>query len=451
MTTGSTDTAAAEAFPVPTGAPPAPAEVREPAERPRGRAALLLLGVGLILIGLNLRIGVAAIGPVIGEMRASLGLSATVVSLLTTIPVVVFGAFAFLTPGLSRRLGIHRLLGAVLIVLAAGNLLRLDATMPALFAGTVLVGVAIAVGNVVMPTAIKQDFSHRSGLMMGLYTMSLFIGAAFASGLTAPLLPVLGGSWRAALAIWALPAVLALLVWLPQLRRSPGRTRRGGAVADASNARGTPLFREILTDPVAIAVTGFMGLQSVSYYTTVTWVPTILQDAGMDVTAAGGMIAFSAFPAALAALLAPTLASRMRPTWLPPVVAVLLLGAAYLGLIIAPASGAAAWMTLLGLGLGASISLSLTYVVWRSPTAHLTGHLSTMSQGFGYLIAGLGPLGIGALHGATGSWTVPLLVLGVVLTGQLLAGLVASRPVHIRARGAEQVGNGGREAVRPSR
>ena len=170
-----------------------------------------------------------------------------------------------------------------------------------------------------------------------------------------------------------------------------------------------------------------------------TLVPAILQDAGMDVTAAGGMIAFSAFPAALAALLAPALAARMRPTWLPPVVAVLLLAAAYLGLIIAPASGAVAWMTVLGLGLGASISLSLTYIVWRSPTTHLTGHLSTMSQGFGYLVAGLGPLGIGALHGATGSWTVPLIVLCVVLVGQLVAGIVASRPVHIRARGAESI------------
>ena len=439
MTTGSTDTAAAETFPVPTGAPPAPAEVREPAERPLGRAALLLLGVGLILIGLNLRIGVAAIGPVVGEIRASLGLSATVVSLLTTIPVFVFGAFAFLTPGLTRRLGMHRLLGIVLLVLAAGNLLRHEPSMTALFAGTVLVGIAIAVGNVVMPAAIKQDFAHRAGLMMGLYTMSLFVGAAFASGLTAPLLPVLGGSWRSALAIWALPAGLALLVWLPQLLRSPGRLRSGSAVADAPVDHGRSPLRAILTDPTAIAVTGFMGLQSVSYYTTVTWVPTILQDAGMDVTAAGGMIAFSAFPAALAALLAPALAARMRPTWLPPVVAVLLLGAAYLGLIIAPAGGAVAWMTVLGLGLGASISLSLTYIVWRSPTTHLTGQLSTVSQGFGYLVAGFGPLGIGALHAATGGWAVPLIVLCVVLVGQLVAGVVASRPVHIRARGAESI------------
>ena len=111
MTTGSTDTAAEERFPVPAGAPPASSEISEPVGWPRGRGALLLLGIGLILIGLNLRIGVAAIGPVVGEIRASLGLSATVVSLLTTIPVFVFGAFAFLTPGLTRRLGMHRQIG----------------------------------------------------------------------------------------------------------------------------------------------------------------------------------------------------------------------------------------------------------------------------------------------------------------------------------------------------
>jgi CP family cyanate transporter-like MFS transporter len=437
MTTGSTDTAVTETFPVPAGEPPAPAEISAPAEAPRGRWALLLLGIGLILIGLNLRIGVAAIGPVIGDIRASLGLSATAVSLLTTIPVFVFGAFAFLTPGLTRRLGMHRLLGAVLLVLAAGILLRLQPSMPSLFTGTVLLGIAIAVGNVVMPAAIKQDFAHRAGLMMGLYTMSLFVGAALASGLTAPLLPVLGGSWRAALAIWALPALLALVVWVPQLRRSPGRRKDGEAVADAPSEQGEPPFRSILTDPVAIAVTGFMGLQSLSYYTTVTWVPTILQDAGMEASAAGAMIAYSAFPAALAALISPALSTRLRPAWLPPVLAVLLLGAAYLGLIIAPASGAVVWMTVLGLGLGASISLSLSYVVQRSPNAHFTGHLSTMSQGFGYLIAGLGPLGVGALHGVTGSWTLPLAVLGAILVLQLLAGIVASRPVHIRARGAQ--------------
>src|SRR5690625_4425010 len=133
----------------------------------RGRLSLLILGAGLILIGLNLRIGVASVGPVLGDILGDTGLSAAVGSLLTTIPVFAFGAFAFLTPALTRRFGMHRVLGILMIVLAAGIGLRLQPSLLALFAGTVLVGAAIAVGNVLLPTAIKSDFSHRAGLMMG--------------------------------------------------------------------------------------------------------------------------------------------------------------------------------------------------------------------------------------------------------------------------------------------
>ncbi|MGC2941696.1 CynX/NimT family MFS transporter [Brevibacterium sp. FAM 24638] len=422
-----------EDYPVPGGEPPTPAEVGEATEQPRGKWGLLILGIGLILLGLNLRIGVASIGPVLGDIRMSLGLSATSASLLTTIPVFAFGAFAFLTPGLTRRFGMHRLLGITMVVLAVGILLRLHPSLLALFAGTVLVGVAIAVGNVVMPAAIKQDFVHRSGLMMGLYSAALFVGAAIASGLTAPLLTAMGGSWRPALAVWAIPALLALVVWIPQLRRRPGRMKTGAGVADAPSDRGEPTFRSILTDPTALAVTGLMGLQSVSYYTALTWVPTILQDAGLSAGLAGGMLAYSAFPGILASLVTPAVAARMRPRWLPVVISAALIGAAYLGLAVVPAGGAIVWMTLLGLGQGAAISLSLTFIVWRSPTAHRTGHLSTMSQGIGYLLAGLGPVGIGAIHAATGTWTVPMIVLGVLLVVQLISGVIASRPVHIRA------------------
>lgn len=402
-------------------------------EKTPSKWSLLLLGTGLILIGLNLRIGVASIGPVLADIQASLGLSATLVSLLMTIPVFAFGAFAFFTPALTRRLGMHRLLGLTLVVLAVGILLRLQPSLLGLFAGTVLVGAAIAVGNVVMPAAIKQDFSHRVGLMMGLYSTALFVGAAFASGLTAPLLPVMDGNWRLALGVWAIPAVIALVIWLPQLRRGP-QPRRPKHAATVKAASHEPPFRAILTDPIAIAVTLLMGLQSASYYTMLTWIPTMLQDAGMSPNEAGLMLAYSAFPGIVASLVTPSVAARMKPTWVPVAIATALVASAYVGLAIAPAEGAYVWMTLIGLGQGATISLSLTFIVWRSPDAHHTGHLSTMSQGFGYLIAGLGPIGIGAVHAATGEWKVPMVVLGVALVVQLLAGIVASRPEHIRAR-----------------
>lgn len=293
------------------------------------------------------------------------------------------------TPALTRRFGMHRLLGAMMLALAAGIALRVQPSFVALILGTVIVGAAI--GNVVMPPAIKEDFSHRAGFMMGLYLTALLVGAAAASGLTVPMLPLMHGDWRAALAVWSVPAVLVAVVWIPQIRRAPGRMKTSRDVADAPSDWGEPPLRSLLTSPVAIAVTTLMGLQSISYYAALTWVPTILQDAGAAPGTAGWMLSNSAFPGILASLVMPTIAKRLRPTWLPVAIAVLLTAAAYLGLAVALTGATYLWMTLLGLGQGASISLSLTYIVWRSPDTHHTGQLSTMAHGFGYLLAGLGP------------------------------------------------------------
>ncbi|MDN5703829.1 MAG: MFS transporter [Yaniella sp.] len=418
-------------YPVPTTQSSGSTELGIPIEAPRGKWSMVLLATGLILIGLNLRIGVAAIGPVLGDIQASLGLSAATASLLTTIPVFAFGVFAFFTPMLMRRLGMHRLLGVTMLVLATGILLRFHASLTSLFLGTLLVGAAIAIGNVAMPAAIKKDFPHRAGLMMGLYSTALFAGAAAASGLTVPLLPHVGDDWRAGLVVWAIPAILAAVIWIPQLRRSARRHKVSNHGAKAPSNSGQPTMLSLLTDPIALGVTTFMGLQSLSYYVALTWVPTMFQDAGMSAATAGWMLAYSAFPGVLTSLFMPTIAQKMTTTWLPVVFATALIAVAFLGIGMSPMASPYLWMTLLGLGQGACISLSLSYIVWRSPDTEHTGQLSTMAQGYGYLVAGLGPLGMGALYSATGSWTAPLVTLGILLVVQLGAGIVASRPVYI--------------------
>ena len=177
----------------------------DPPRSARGRLAGALLVGGLLLIALNLRIGVASVGPVLTGIRDDLGLSATAASLLTTIPVVAFGAFAFLTPWLTRRLDMHQLLGLAMAALAAGIGLRRQPSLASLFAGTVIVGAAIAIANVVMPAVIKHDFPRRVGPWMGVYSTALFLSAAIADGLTVPLLPLVGGHWRPALALWTIP------------------------------------------------------------------------------------------------------------------------------------------------------------------------------------------------------------------------------------------------------
>ncbi|GAA4179428.1 MFS transporter [Gryllotalpicola koreensis] len=405
-----------------------------PRGRP-GRGAALLsayVGIGLLLIALNLRIGVASVSPVLSSIRRGLGVSASTASLLTTIPVFAFGAFAFLTPVLISRLGLHRLLGLTMAAAAAGIGIRMIDSPVALFAGTVLVGAAIAVGNVCMPTAIKRDFAHRAGLMMGLYTTALFVGGALAAAFTVPLEAGFHGSWRDALGFWAVPAVIAFLVWVPRMLRSPGRVPNTHRVLDGTaELRDEPSLRRLLRDRVAWAVTGFMGLQSLTYYGGLTWIPTMLQDAGTSAHTAGVLLSYSSLPGVVAALAVPAM-HRARPTWLIVAVSTLLCIAGFAGMLVSSTGELPwLWMTLLGLGQGAAIALALGYIVQRAPDAQHTGHLSTMAQGIGYLFAGFGPLGLGVLHTATDGWGIPIAALVVLLLAQFVTGAGASRERHV--------------------
>lgn len=415
----------------------APTPATAPSVRRGGVLTGIYVGVGLLMIALNLRMGVASVGPVLPAIEQELGIPSAAAGLLTTIPVFAFGAFAFLTPTLTRWIGLHRLLALTMVVVAVGIAVRLLPSPVALFGGTVLVGAGIAVANVCMPAVIKHDFAHRVGLMMGLYSTALFLGAAAAAAFTVPFMIALDGSWRAALGIWAIPAVLALVIWLPRaMRRVVTSPAAAGAPEDAiPEPRDEPRMSALLRDPVAWAVTGFMGLQSLSYYAALTWIPTILQDAGVSVSDAGLLLSYSSFPGIAAALLVPTMMRRMRPTWLPVVVSALLCAAGLIGLLVAPGGAAPwLWMTLLGLGQGAAIALSLTYIVLRAPDARHTAHLSTMAQGVGYLLAGFGPIGLGILHAAVGGWVVPVVALILLLAVQAVAGAAASRERHVSAR-----------------
>ncbi|MFG2211485.1 CynX/NimT family MFS transporter [Streptomyces sp. NPDC048638] len=409
----------------PAAAPAAPAA---PAAGPgvTGRRALLL-GAGVVLLALNLRPALVAVSPLAGTIRDDSGMSAAATSLLTALPLLCFGLLAPVAPRLGRRLGMERSLLGTMALICAGTALRLLDSVAALFAGTVVIGAGIAVANVLLPGLIKRDFPARAGLMTGLYSMSLFGGAALAAGVTVPVQQAAGLSWQATLACWGALAVVAAVVWLPQLR---SRTRVAATVAQQAAHPVRGLWR----DPLAWQVTGYMGLQSLSYYAAAAWLPTMLEDAGASAGDAGWMLSFSSLLGIAGSFLSPVIVGRRIRAGALAALGALLCAAGFAGMLTAPVGGAYVWMTLLGLGQGAAISLALLFIVQRAPDARHTAQLSSMAQCFGYVLAATGPAVLGAVHDASGSWTVPLALLLVLLLPQIAMGLGAARPRHVAER-----------------
>ncbi len=328
-----------------------------------------------------------------------------------------FGALAPAGPWLSRRLGLRAAVAVLVATLVAGLVLRIGPDVATLFAGTVLAASGIAAANVLLPVVIKRDFAERTGLMMGLYTTAVTGGAAAAAGLTVPIGDAIGHGWRGGLGVWALAAALALVMWLPYVRR--GAQRPVEAVHAPAGLHHNRL---------AWMITLFFGLQSLSFYAVLGWLPSLYRSHGYSAAAAGGLLSLSSLVQIPTALVLPALASRMRRQRTLVVVAVALTGAGLLAILVAPTAAAVLWVVILGLGQGAAFALALTLLVLRTRSHAATAPLSAMAQSVGYLIAGLGPLAVGALHAATGGWTAGLIVLLALLVPETIAGLRAAIP-----------------------
>ena len=369
-----------------------------------------------MLAGLNLRIAVASVPPVIDEIEQDLGLSSAAGGLLTSLPVLCFGVLATAAPALTRRLGAERTLLAALVPTTLGVLLRADASVAALFAGTLLAGAGIAVANVVVPAVVKARFEARTGVLMGVYVAALGAGAALAAGLTAPLTDAVDGRWNVALALWAAPAALALLVLVP------------GVLRDRATFASEPgSTRALLRDRLAWQVTFFFGTQSLLFYAGLAWLPSILRDEGYSAESAGTALALYALIGVPPSLVVPVLAARMRDQRPIAVVATAFEVAAILGLLLEP-DVAFLWVACFAVGQGAAFSLALTLMVLRAPDADRAASLSALAQAVGYTIAAAGPFLLGALHDATGGWGAPLAAMLALTAVLLVAGLGAGKP-----------------------
>ncbi|MBI6855249.1 CynX/NimT family MFS transporter [Pseudomonas cichorii] len=379
-----------------------------------------LLLLGLVLVALNLRPALSSVAPLLNAVSDSLGLSAARAGLLTTLPVLCLGLFAPLAPRLARRFGSERVVLGILLVLAAGILLRSHFGEVGLFAGSLLAGASIGIIGVLLPGIVKRDFPRQAGAMTGVYTMALCLGAAIAAGLTVPLAQYFDNRWSVGLGFWMIPAALAALVWLPQARELHAHHQVAYRV------------RGLLRDPLAWQVTLYMGLQSSLAYIVFGWLPSVLIDRGMTPTQAGLLLSGSIIVQLISALSAPWLATRGKDQRLAIVLVMLLTLAGLFGCLYAPLEGLWGWAILLGLGQGGTFSLALALIVLRSRDSHVASNLSGMAQGIGYTIASTGPLAVGVVHDVTGSWDSIGWIFAALGLGAIVAGLGAGRALYVQ-------------------
>ncbi|WP_458107385.1 MFS transporter [Arthrobacter sp. R3-55] len=425
---------------------------------PRLTTGLVLLA--LVMVSVNLRPAITTIAGVMNQVPVVFGLDAALLPLLGTLPVLAFGVSGPIGPWLARRLGTGRAVALALVVLALALIVRV--LVPALLLpGTFLAGMAIMSASVLVPQIVKAN--RGTGWWTGLCTMGFGLGAALGAGLVQPLQHLLGGSLPWALAVWALPALLGALL----IQRSGSATAAGSTAAGSStpgaNVAGTPAeganraaagdtassavttkpghTEPVLTEPAlplapelplrkqrtAWAVTAFFGLQAMLYFAITSWLAVYLVSRGIPAAESAALLAWFSLAGLPASLLAPVLAGRPGILRIMAPGLGLSVALALMGVLAAPAEVQFLMVGILGVVQSAGFGLAMALVVIRSAGPQSAGRLSAMSQGIGFAVASLGPLGAGLLHTMTGGWEVTFLALAAEAVVLAIAGFLAIR------------------------
>lgn len=360
-----------------------------------------LIAVLALLIGLNLRPMLAAVGPLLDMLQQDLGLTSTQASLLTTLPILLMGVCALGGPWLQRWVGEVRgiALGMLLVVLASAARFVVD-TSAGMIASAAVAGAGIAMVQALMPAWLKRHYPQRAGSLMGLFTTGIMGGAVLAAAAAAPAAEA--GGWRLVLGIVMLPALLALIAWL---RYAGGRQRHGD------------IPRLPYRNRRAWALMLYFGIGTSAYTLVLAWLPVYYIDLGISATWSGYLLGTVSAMEVVAGLAVSAWVHRFpdRRPLLSAVISLILIGLACL--ILAPLQLMLPAIILLGLGIGALFPLSLIATLDHAESPAQAGALLAFVQGGGYAIAALMPLLAGVIrdHSATLQWAWICMLAGMLV------------------------------------
>lgn len=380
---------------------------------------LWVLGA-IFLTALVLRPPVAQIGPILEVIQEALGLDSSQAAILTAIPVLCFGFGAFASPALVRKFGVNRTMIYLLAVLAITISIRPYLGFIGLLIGTTLAGLAMAVANVLLPSVVRSRFPKHVVILTSGYTTLLAVSASFAAAFSYPSALSLG--WQLALAIWALPTVLALLLSFSLLSGDQ-------SVSDSENEDPRGDTKLILGSPMAWAIMALFGIQSLGFYALLAWLPSLAIDSGMNPSDAGSLLSLMTVVGVPLGLILSSNFGRFKSLSLVGTLIslVTLTGMSLLLLQLwVPAA------IVIGVGQASSFPLSLSLISTRAANQRLTTMLSSVAQGIGYLIAAAGTFLFGWVATVTGNWEASVLGLIALTLVQTGAAWFAGQPKLIK-------------------
>jgi CP family cyanate transporter-like MFS transporter len=374
--------------------------------------------IGVLLIAVNLRVSFVSVGPVLANISDDLGLSSAAAGFLTGLPLIAFAVFSPVAPAFASRLGLDRALWMSLLILASGIVLRSLPGPGLIWAGTAMIGLAIAFLNVLVPSLVKRDFPKRVSQVTGSYTATQAAFAAMGAAVVVPVAQTSPAGWRLALGIWVGLALIAMAVLLPWLRRHMSRTM--------TSTSPEVSYRSPWASALGWQVTFFMGLQSIAFYVLMAWLPTIEQSRGVPAATAGIHLSVFLLISVFASLAAGGILHRGPDQRLVCLTSGAVMFVTFLGLALAP-DLILLWVFLGAVGCGTLIVIALSLFSLRTVNYPQAASLSGMAQSVGYGMAAVGPVMFGALRDVSGGWTVPLLVTAGIMVVLALTGALAGR------------------------
>lgn len=388
------------------------------------RPPIALAFTALLLLALNLRPAISTVPPLTQDIQQSVGWSDAAIGLVTTIPVLCMGVLAPVVPKIAARIGRTWTAAAAMALVTCGTVLRLiaDAVPITLMVSALLAGAGIAIGAGLAPSFVRDWFPHSMGATTGSYTGALMLGAAVGSAVSVPLYH-LAGSWPVALALWAVPAGAALALWIVVGLRHPTPV-----LARASR----PVTALPWRNPIAWALAAYLGLNSIVFYSLLAWLAPSFSTRGWTQTEAGLLLGFSAVTQIVGALVLPRIAARLRdrrPLYISAILASAV-GIAVVG--FAPSLLTWEMLALNGIGLGGSFALGVVLLSEYAASPESSATLTALAFLIAYGMGALGPVVMGTLIGATGSWPLVFTVLAVLCLGQIAAVLPLRRGAVVR-------------------